>query len=159
MEGIPVLDFIKENKAWCAVLAACIVLLAVYVGWYFTHPRLTFVTNCAEEVAGQIVPRGRKTLPPLDGDIPNEGYTLEGWYTEPEFVNRYKRGVQFRFAYGVVLDRGYQSPGRYRPRQSNRLCSRWLPPSWGCAPSHLPPVGRYKGKPSAKTIPGVFSEK
>lgn len=89
MEGIPVLDFIKENKAWCAVLAACIVLLAVYAGWYFTHPRLTFVTNCAEEVAGQIVPRGRKTLPPLDGDIPNEGYTLEGWYTEPEFVNRY----------------------------------------------------------------------
>jgi len=83
------LDFVKENKVWCAVIAVCLVLLALYAGWYFTHPRLTFVTNCDTEVAGQIVPRGKKTLPPLDGDIVNEGYTLEGWYTEPEFVNRY----------------------------------------------------------------------
>ena len=50
MEGIPALDFIKENKAWCAVLAVCLVLLALYAGWYFTHPRLTFVTNCDAEV-------------------------------------------------------------------------------------------------------------
>ena len=33
--------------------------------------------------------------------------------------------------------------GRYHLRPSNRLCARWLPPSWGCAPSHLPPGGRY----------------
>ncbi|MBQ4592873.1 MAG: CotH kinase family protein [Clostridia bacterium] len=83
------MSFIKENKLWCAVMAVCLIFLAVYAGWYVTHPRLTFVTGCEEEVAVQIVPRGKKTLPPLDGDIVNEGYTLEGWYTEPEFVNRY----------------------------------------------------------------------
>ena len=33
--------------------------------------------------------------------------------------------------------------GRYHLRQLNWLCARWLPPSWGCAPSHLPPGGRY----------------
>lgn len=71
-------------------MAACLVVLAVYAGWYFTHPRLTFVTGCDAEVDGQIVPRGRKTLPPLDGDIVNEGYTLEGWYTDDgTFENRY----------------------------------------------------------------------
>lgn len=84
------MKFIKENKLWCAVMALCVVLLALYAGWYFTHPRLSFVTNCDAEVDGQIVPRGMKTLPPLDGDIENAGYTLEGWYTEPEFVNRYE---------------------------------------------------------------------
>ena len=36
---------------------------------------------------------------------------------------------------------------RYYLRQSDWLCARWLPPSWGCAPSHLPPVGRYKRSP------------
>lgn len=71
-------------------MALCVVLLALYAGWYFTHPRLSFVTNCDAEVDGQIVPRGMKTLPPLDGDIENAGYTLEGWYAEPEFVNRYE---------------------------------------------------------------------
>lgn len=84
------MNFIKENKLWCAVMTACLVVLAVYAGWYFTHPRLTFVTGCDAEVDGQIVPRGRKTLPPLDGDIVNEGYTLEGWYTDDgTFRNRY----------------------------------------------------------------------
>ena len=71
-------------------MTLCIILLALYAGWYFTHPRLTFVTNCAAEVDGQIVPRGMKTLPPLDDDIENEGYTLEGWYTDQEFVSRYE---------------------------------------------------------------------
>lgn len=84
------MKFIKENKGWCAVLAACLVVLAVYAGWYFTHPRLSFVTNCDAEVETQIVPRGKKTLPPLDGDIENVGYTLEGWYTDDgTFQNRY----------------------------------------------------------------------
>ena len=84
------MDFIKENKGWCAVLAACLAALALYACWYVTHPRLTFVTNCDAEVAGQIVPRGKKTLPPLDGDIENEGFTLEGWYTDNgTFENRY----------------------------------------------------------------------
>lgn len=65
-------------------------VLCVYVGWYFMHPRLTFVTGCAVEVEEQIVPRGMKTLPPLDGDIENVGYTLEGWYTDDgTFEDRY----------------------------------------------------------------------
>ena len=37
--------------------------------------------------------------------------------------------------------------GRFLLWQSNWLYARWLPPSWGCAPSHLPPVGRYKRSP------------
>ena len=37
--------------------------------------------------------------------------------------------------------------GRFHLWQSNWLYARWLPPSWGCAPSHLPPVGRYKRSP------------
>ncbi len=83
------MSFIKENKLWCAVMAVCLLLLALYAGWYFTHPRLTFVTNCDAEVDGQIVPCGKKTLPPLDGELVNEGFTLEGWYTDPEFQSRY----------------------------------------------------------------------
>ena len=34
--------------------------------------------------------------------------------------------------------------GRFHHWQSNWLCARWLPPTWGFAPSHLPPGGRYK---------------
>lgn len=72
------------------MIAACLVVLAVYAGWYLTHPRLSFVTNCDAEVETQIVPRGKKTLPPLDGEIENVGYTLEGWYTDDgTFQNRY----------------------------------------------------------------------
>ena len=37
--------------------------------------------------------------------------------------------------------------GRFRLRWSNWFPARWLPPSWGCAPSHLPPGGRYCGVP------------
>lgn len=84
------MSFIKENKLWCALIAVSSAVLAVYVGWYFMHPRLTFVTGCDVEVDEQIVPRGMKTLPPLDGDIDNPGYTLEGWYTDDgTFENRY----------------------------------------------------------------------
>ena len=38
-------------------------------------------------------------------------------------------------------------PGRYHILSSNWLCARRLPPSWGCAPSHLPPGGRHCGVP------------
>ncbi len=90
MKEFITLSFIKENKIWCVILAVCLVFVGVYAGWYFTHPRLSFVTNCDAAVETQIVPSGKKTLPPLDGDIENVGYTLEGWYTDDgTFENRY----------------------------------------------------------------------
>ena len=52
--------------------------------------------------------------------------------------------------YRVVASNGrrkWDGSGRFHLCQSNWLCTRWLPPSWGCAPSHLPPGGRYCGVP------------
>ena len=44
--------------------------------------------------------------------------------------------------------------GRFHLCPLNEQYARWLPPSWGCAPSHLPPGGRYKRSPLQGNVTG-----
>lgn len=82
-------NFFKDNLAWMAVFAVCIIVLVIYGCWYAGHPRLSFETGGGPAVETQIVPKGEKTLPPLASEISYEGYTLEGWYTDESFTTRY----------------------------------------------------------------------
>jgi len=71
------------------VIGICIVILIVYACWFTAHPRLSFDSMGGPAVETQIVPKGKKTLPPLASEISREGYVLEGWYTDETFTSRY----------------------------------------------------------------------
>lgn len=87
------IKFIKENAVWLIILIAYIVFSIIFAVWNANHPTLSFDTGAGPLVESLTVAKGTEVTPPNPRELSYRGYTLEGWYTDEEYSERYEGGA------------------------------------------------------------------
>lgn len=89
---VRVKKFFKENVIWLIIITVYLIFSAVCGVWYVNHPSIHFESSGGPTVESQTVAKGTEVFPPLANELKYKGYTLEGWYTDEEFTERYEGG-------------------------------------------------------------------
>lgn len=84
--------FIKENVIWLTIISAFIIISVIYGVWSANHPILSFESGDGPAVEAMVVTKGTEVFPPRANELSYKGFTLEGWYTDAEFTERYNGG-------------------------------------------------------------------